>query len=135
MTSMIDKTLLALLQFVSSTRRVAGLYIANFIFCTLVFMAAERQNLFDSLWWCTVTWFTVGYGDFVPKSFEGRLFTMYAIISSHILIVLITANFVIKLSRFRDHRHAKKHLFCDIHRQHLVESFECKDCNIPLLPY
>ncbi|MBP7857966.1 ion transporter, partial [Candidatus Saccharibacteria bacterium] len=55
----------------------------------------------DALWWCTVTWFTVGYGDLYPLTGYGRLFGMYVIISSHIFIVLLTANVVAKLSQYR----------------------------------
>lgn len=127
-----DHTIVSFLDFVSSTRRIAALYVFNFFFCTFVYMTAEHVSLLDALWWATQTWFTVGYGDHIPQSVLGKLFTMYTIISSHILIVLITANFVIKLSRYRNKRHAHRHNFCTKHRRILAQTVECEDCNSPL---
>lgn len=135
MTPTFDRWILSLLKFVSSTRRIAGLYIVNFLFCTLVYMLAEHVSGLDALWWCTQTWFTVGYGDHIPASVEGKIFTIYTIISSHILIILITANFVIKLSRFRNKRHAHNHDFCPKHRKALGETVSCPDCDSPLSFY
>lgn len=132
MTPLFDRSVLAFLNFVSSTRRIAGLYVANFLFCTIVFMIEQGASLLDALWWCTQTWFTVGYGDHIPGSTAGKLFTMYTIVSSHVLIVLITANFVILLSRYRNKRHARQYDFCEKHRKVLAESIDCDDCNSPL---
>ncbi len=64
-------------------------------------MLLEHATLGDALWWCTVTWFTVGYGDSVPLTGYGRIFGMFAFISSHVLIILVTANFISKLSQYR----------------------------------
>lgn len=90
-----------LLRLASHTKLIFALYIFNFIACTLLFMLLEHKPIGDALWWCTVTWFTVGYGDLYPLTGFGRLFGMYVIISSHIFIVLLTANVVAKLSQYR----------------------------------
>ena len=95
-----DKTI-RLLRLGSHTKLIFALYIFNFIICTLLFMVFENKPIGDALWWCTVTWFTVGYGDLYPLTGYGRLFGMYVIISSHIFIVLLTANVVAKLSQYR----------------------------------
>ena len=88
-------------HYASSLRLTLIAYIADYVFCMMVFMIMERGNFVDALWFCTVTWFTVGYGDMVPTTDIGKLFTIYAIISSHILIILLTANFVNKLAHVR----------------------------------
>ena len=80
---------------------VLALYIGNFIFCTWAFMLWEKKSVLDAVWWCTVTWFTVGYGDLYPSTEKGKLFTIMAIISSHILIILLTANFITHLAHAR----------------------------------
>lgn len=54
---------------------------------------------------------------------------MYTIVSSHVLIVLITANFVILLIRYRNKRHARQYDFCKKHRRVLMESIDCEACN------
>jgi voltage-gated potassium channel len=43
-------------------------------------------SLFDGIWWAIITTSTVGYGDFVPTSFEGRLIG--------IILILVGAGFL-----------------------------------------
>ncbi|TMU84578.1 potassium channel protein [Bacillus sp. BHET2] len=38
-------------------------------------------TLFDGIWWAVITTSTVGYGDFVPLSFEGRLIGIVLILA------------------------------------------------------
>ena len=64
-------------------------------------MLWERKSILDAIWWCTVTWFTVGYGDLYPITPKGKLFTIFAIVSSHILKILLTANFITHLAHAR----------------------------------
>ncbi|MBK8973926.1 MAG: potassium channel family protein [Hahellaceae bacterium] len=47
----------------------------------------------DGIWWAWVTVTTVGYGDVVPSSLEGRLFGSFLILVGVCLLSLITANF------------------------------------------
>lgn len=109
MTHKQPKTLLFyLLYALSSWRVVALLYAANFVICTLGFMHIEQHGIINAVWWSTVTWFTVGYGDLLPLTDRGKLFTIYAIVSSHVLIILLTANFISRLSMVRNSRY-KRH--------------------------
>ncbi|MBL8121810.1 two pore domain potassium channel family protein [Candidatus Saccharibacteria bacterium] len=96
-----SRTTLALLKFASHTKLTLSLYIADYIICTIGYMLLEKATLGDALWWCTVTWFTVGYGDTIPLTGYGRLFGIFAIVSSHLLIILVTANFVAKLTQYK----------------------------------
>ena len=93
--------ILFFLRFASHTKLIAVLYVVNFIFCAQVFHALEHRSWFDSIYWCMATWFTVGYGDIFPHSHAGKVFSIYAIISSHVLIILLTANFIAKMSQYR----------------------------------
>jgi polar amino acid transport system substrate-binding protein len=44
----------------------------------------------ESIWWAAVTFFTVGYGDLVPKTRIGRALTVLAMVVSAILLSLMT---------------------------------------------
>ncbi|HNJ43748.1 MAG TPA: potassium channel family protein, partial [Acidobacteriota bacterium] len=46
------------------------------VFGTVTFHLLEGWSLLDSLYVTVITLATVGYGDFVPKTWEGRLFTI-----------------------------------------------------------
>lgn len=85
----------------SHTKLTALLYLINFTACTLAFTAIENKPLDDAIWWIVTTWFTVGYGDLYPLTHNGKLLAIYTIISSHVLIILLTANFISKLSLYR----------------------------------
>ena len=51
------------------------------------------NNPWEGIWWAWVTVTTVGYGDFVPISTEGRLFGAFLILMGIGLFSLLTANF------------------------------------------
>jgi voltage-gated potassium channel len=46
----------------------------------------------DGIWWAWVTVTTVGYGDIVPQSAEGRFFASILIMVGIVMVSLITAN-------------------------------------------
>lgn len=60
----------------------------------------EKLSIIDSVYLATMTITTVGYGDYVPKTNEGKIFTIfYSIIGIGIAlyaITLIANNFVIR---------------------------------------
>ncbi|KHK98844.1 ion transporter [Microbacterium mangrovi] len=49
------------------------------------------QNLGDALWWAFVTITTVGYGDYFPVTFEGRMVAVGLMIGGIALIGIVTA--------------------------------------------
>lgn len=57
-----------------------------------VFAMIEDTSLASGLWYSLVTITTVGYGDVVPKTDEGRVFGVFLIIFGVVLFSLITAN-------------------------------------------
>jgi voltage-gated potassium channel len=55
---------------------------------------SKINTLFDALYWSVVTIFTVGYGDFVPVTDEGRIVAM-AIIVSGIAVISFATSIVV----------------------------------------
>ena len=49
-------------------------------------------SVWDGIWWAWVTMSTVGYGDIVPISGGGRLFSSFLILFGIVLLSLLTAN-------------------------------------------
>jgi voltage-gated potassium channel len=52
----------------------------------------EPVGWFEGLWWAMVTLFTVGYGDFVPKTTTGRVLGMGVMVSGIGLVSTITGS-------------------------------------------
>ena len=72
-------------------------WISVMAICSLALYAAENglnetvRSPFDALWWGVVTLTTVGYGDVVPKTDEGRLAAMVLMLLGIGLFSAITA--------------------------------------------
>lgn len=76
----------------------AYLTILIVVFGALLVLAAERnypdsdiRNYGDAIWWAAVTVTTVGYGDYVPVSPEGRAIAVLMLINGVVLISVVTA--------------------------------------------
>lgn len=93
-----------LVQVSSTARRVLArnhlgttLMIAFIIIVMAGFLIAVIDPAFDTpwdgIWWAWVTVTTVGYGDYVPVSIEGRLFASFLILMGIGIFSLLTANF------------------------------------------
>lgn len=53
-------------------------------------LAHPDSTVGESIWWAAVTFFTVGYGDLVPKTPVGRSLTAVAMVISAIVLSLVT---------------------------------------------
>jgi voltage-gated potassium channel len=75
---------------------------------TIFYHLTEKFSWVDSLYFCVVTLATVGYGDIVPKTDAGKLFTtLYIIIG----VGIITAFFAATIRRRGEmvkERHTKR---------------------------
>lgn len=63
---------------------------------------AKINNLGDSLWWSISTVTSVGYGDVVPVTFEGRILGIFLQIIGVIMISSFIGSLVVQLHRKRD---------------------------------
>lgn len=63
---------------------------------------AKINNLGDSLWWSVSTITSVGYGDVVPITFEGRMLGIFLQIIGVIMISSFIGSLVVQLHRKRD---------------------------------
>lgn len=61
-------------------RRVAALAFSLIGMGTVFYHVVEDWKLIDSLYFSTVTLTTIGYGDFVPKTDAGKLFTVFYVL-------------------------------------------------------
>ncbi|MFM6980494.1 MAG: potassium channel family protein [Micrococcales bacterium] len=57
----------------------------------------QIHNIGEALWWAIVTMSTVGYGDFFPHTFEGRIIGVFTLASGIVLIATITAMVATKI--------------------------------------
>ena len=62
--------------------------------------------LWNSMWCVIITMATVGYGDFVPKTYLGRVITIMACIWGNFLISLMVISLTVS-SEFTDPAHRK----------------------------
>jgi voltage-gated potassium channel len=103
--------LLRLISLVSVLQRAAGMFMRGRVtiyvvgsaillvyIASLAVLEAERpypgstiKNFGEAIWWAFVTITTVGYGDFIPVSFEGRAIAVGLMISGIALLGTITA--------------------------------------------
>src|SRR5215207_3858085 len=80
-------------------------------------------NWFDGAWWALVTQTTVGYGDFAPESFIGRMTAEFVMWSAILAVAIITASFAGLIAEARINRHeATPELDDDI--DHLIGQME-----------
>lgn len=69
--------------------------LAAFVALGVVFYHfTEKWSWFDSLWFTIVTIATIGYGDFVPHTFAGKVFTMFYVFIGIGLFVFVANTFL-----------------------------------------
>jgi voltage-gated potassium channel Kch len=72
-------------------RSLAVLTLVLLVAGSFVYHRFEGWTLFQSLYFSVITLTTVGYGDFSPHTFAGRLFTIfYVILGIGIIVALVS---------------------------------------------
>lgn len=83
----------------------------------------------EGIWWAWVTVTTVGYGDVVPVSTEGRIFASLLILMGLCLVSLITANvsaYLLKKSTEKELRYEQRELRKLLDMEDRIEGLEKK---------
>lgn len=63
----------------SSFRLVGGAVVGLLLIGVVFYHFTEGWSWLNSLWFCVESLSTVGYGDFIPKTDGGKIFTMFFI--------------------------------------------------------
>eukprot|EP00468_Gymnochlora_sp_CCMP2014_P003480 CAMPEP_0167749550 /NCGR_PEP_ID=MMETSP0110_2-20121227/5470_1 /TAXON_ID=629695 /ORGANISM="Gymnochlora sp., Strain CCMP2014" /LENGTH=282 /DNA_ID=CAMNT_0007634717 /DNA_START=108 /DNA_END=956 /DNA_ORIENTATION=- len=71
------------------------IYVAgNVIIGMLIFQSIEKTSMADAFYWATITTLTVGYGDVVPKTEDGKIFAIFFMFSSLIIVTRAIGKFI-----------------------------------------
>jgi ABC-type microcin C transport system permease subunit YejB len=79
-------------------RYVIAATIITLVSGTIFYHYVEKWSWLDSYYFCVVTLATVGYGDFVPKTIPGKIFTTFYIFAG---VGIITAFISQLMQRWR----------------------------------
>ena len=78
------------LHFIRRFRAIASSAIIILITGTIFYHFVEHLRWLDSLYFCVMTLATIGYGNFVPQTTIGKIFTMlYVLVGIGIFAALI----------------------------------------------
>lgn len=91
-------------------RLVGGFALSVLVFGAVFYHYTEKLSWVDAFYFCTITLTTVGYGDIVPHTDPGKIFTIFYVLAG-IGIIGTFANLFIKNTGIRRQlkRYKKQH--------------------------
>ena len=85
------KLIFSILKKMNVDKIITG-YIILMVICSFILMCIEPQidNIFDAMWYCFVSFTTIGFGDIVATTFLGRIITVIISLYGIIIVAIIT---------------------------------------------
>src|ERR1700744_1351639 len=108
-----DETKLEFNRIRRNFRLVAAIALAILVVGAIFYHHVEHLSWLDAFYFCTITLATVGYGDIVPHTDAGKLFTIFYVLVG-IGIIATFANLLLKNSYAR--RELKKSKKRPVHK-------------------
>lgn len=89
--------------------KIVGISVFFIAFGTVFYHYVEHLKWLDSLYFTVVTLATVGYGDIVPKTDAGKLFTIFYILIGITIFIALARTIVARFAYRRlEHKDDKK---------------------------
>ncbi len=86
---------------INNFSKIAAIAIGFIAIGTVFYHIVEKWSWLDSVYFCVVTLATVGYGDFVPTTPLGKLFTIFYIIVGISIFVALARAIVLQIVKKR----------------------------------
>lgn len=84
-------------QILRQFRIAAGISLATLLFGAVFYHYVEDMGWLNAVYFCVITLTTIGYGDIVPKTDLGKLFTIFYVIVG-VGIIATFVNLTVKRS-------------------------------------
>lgn len=94
-------------QIIRGFRTAAAATVALLSIGVVFYHVVEKFSWIDSLYFCVITLTTIGYGDLVPKTDLGKLFTVFYVLAG-IGVIATFANLAVKRALLRHMTHKQK---------------------------